>query len=261
MSRSCTVSTARRHASAAYAVVVCILVRQDEWFYLRWLWKTHNYSKLSHFTHASCVCLSVRPSVTSRFSTETAQCRITQTTPHDWLHGLQDWLHGLHDWTVSSEHLRFMFLVSSLFFFVWFPCGRLSWLHVSFWAHDNIVHHIISYHIISYHIIVNLIFCCRRSQQNWNGVNWNGAGKCRWERLNAGAVTANWRHSTQLVVNFVRSQVYHTERPPYLFAARSPWCSASSGFVSDSWSLSIFCISYLHDEWSQRLQIWYIGWS
>ena len=29
-------------------------------------------------------------------------------------------LHGLHDWTVSSEHLRFMFLVSSLFFFVWF---------------------------------------------------------------------------------------------------------------------------------------------
>jgi len=41
-----------------------------------------------------------------------------------------------------------MFLVSSLFSFVWFPCGRLSWLHVSFWAHVNIVHHIISYHII-----------------------------------------------------------------------------------------------------------------
>ena len=38
-----------------------------------------------------------------------------------------------------------MFLVPSLFFFVWFPCGRLSWLHVSFWAHVNIVHHIISY--------------------------------------------------------------------------------------------------------------------
>jgi len=32
-------------------------------------------------------------------------------------------------------------------------CGRLSWLLVSFWAHVNIVHHIISYHIISYHII------------------------------------------------------------------------------------------------------------
>ena len=48
--------------------------------------------------------------------------------------------------------LRFMFLVPSLFFFVWFPCGRLSWLHVSFWAHVNIVHHII-YHIISYYKI------------------------------------------------------------------------------------------------------------
>jgi len=36
-----------------------------------------------------------------------------------------------------------MFLVFSLFFFVWFPCGRLSWLHVSFWAHVNIVYHII----------------------------------------------------------------------------------------------------------------------
>jgi len=44
-----------------------------------------------------------------------------------------------------------MFLVSSLFFFVWFPCGRLSWLHVSFWAHVNIVHHIISYHKDSFH--------------------------------------------------------------------------------------------------------------
>ena len=37
-----------------------------------------------------------------------------------------------------------MFLVSSLLFFVWFPCGRLSWLLVSFWAHVNIVHHIMS---------------------------------------------------------------------------------------------------------------------
>jgi len=47
-----------------------------------------------------------------------------------------------------------MFLVSSLFFFVWFPCGRLSWLHVSFWAHVNIVYHIISYHNISSNIIL-----------------------------------------------------------------------------------------------------------
>ena len=57
-----------------------------------------------------------------------------------------------------------MFLVSSLFFFVWFPCGRLSWLHVSFWAHVNIVHHIISYHIICgliiKHLKVVIVFAC-----------------------------------------------------------------------------------------------------
>jgi len=39
------------------------------------------------------------------------------------------------------------------------------------------------------------------------------------------------------VVNLARSQVYHTERPPYLFGACLPWCSASRGFVSDSWPL------------------------
>ena len=43
-----------------------------------------------------------------------------------------------------------MFLVSSLFFFCLVPCGRLSWLVlVSFWAHVNIVHHIISYHVLA----------------------------------------------------------------------------------------------------------------
>jgi len=44
------------------------------------------------------------------------------------------------------------FLVSSLLFlFVWAPCGRLSWLLVSFWAHVNIVHRIISYHNYYYY--------------------------------------------------------------------------------------------------------------
>jgi len=41
--------------------------------------------------------------------------------------------------------------------------------------------------------------------------------KCRWVRLDVGGVTANWRLSTWTVVNFVRSQVYHTERPPVCF--------------------------------------------
>ena len=34
----------------------------------------------------------------------------------------------------------FFFLVSSLFLFCLFPCGRLSWLLVSFKAHVNILH-------------------------------------------------------------------------------------------------------------------------
>ena len=39
--------------------------------------------------------------------------------------------------------LPVVWMTSRLPIIVWFPCGRLSWLHVSFWAHVNIVHHII----------------------------------------------------------------------------------------------------------------------
>jgi len=81
------------------------------------------------------------------------------------------------------------------------------------------------------------VFWRRKSQQNSNEVPPNGGAKCRRGRLNAGSVAANWRLSTQGVVNLVRSQIYHTERPPHLFVARSPLCSTSRGFVSDSWSL------------------------
>jgi len=53
-------------------------------------------------------------------------------------------------------------------------------------------------------------------------------------------MAANWRLLTQSIVNIVRSQVYHTERPFYFFAARAP----SPGSVSDSWSLlSPPCVS------------------
>jgi len=55
-------------------------------------------------------------------------------------------------------------------------------------------------------------------------------------QIDAGAAAANWRISTCSVVNLARSQIYNTERPPYLFAAHSPWCSVSREFVSDSWS-------------------------
>ena len=79
-----------------------------------------------------------------------------------------------------------------------------------------------------------VVFWCRKSRQNSNWVIFNGDSKSTWGRLNACAVAENWRLSTRSVVNLVRSQVYQTERPSYLFAARLPWCSASCGFVSDS---------------------------
>ena len=79
-----------------------------------------------------------------------------------------------------------------------------------------------------------LVFWC---QTSWQISIPNRIAKCRWGRLNAGVVAENLWLSTRSVVSLVRSQVYHTERPPYLFAACLPWSSTSRGFVSDSWSL------------------------
>ena len=89
-----------------------------------------------------------------------------------------------------------------------------------------------------------LVFCCWKSWQNSNAVSPNGGAKCRWGRLNAGAVAANWQLSMRSIVNLVRSQVCHTGHPSYLFAARSSWCSALRGFVCDSW-------------WT-RMSIWHV---
>jgi len=69
-----------------------------------------------------------------------------------------------------------------------------------------------------------------------------GGSKGRLGRLNASAVTENWRLSTQNTVNLVWSQVDHTEHPSHLFAARLLWCSMSRGFVSDSWSLYVMML-------------------
>jgi len=58
----------------------------------------------------------------------------------------QYWLHGHYDRTVSSEHLRFFVFSFFITRFCLVPCGRLSWLLVSFkWAHVNIVHRIVLY--------------------------------------------------------------------------------------------------------------------
>jgi len=62
-------------------------------------------------------------------------------------------------------------------------------------------------------------------------------GSPQIEASNAGAVAANWLLLPRRVVNLVRSQVYHTERRPYLFAARFLSCSLSCEFIRE-WS---FC--------------------
>jgi len=73
-----------------------------------------------------------------------------------------------------------------------------------------------------------LVFWFWRSWHNSNRVTPNGGAKCRRGRLNAGAAAENGQLSTRSIVKLLWSHVYHTERPPYLFSARSPWCSASS---------------------------------
>jgi len=97
----------------------------------------------------------------------------------------------------------------------------------------------------------SLVFRYRRSRQNSNIPNWGA--KCRWGRLNLETFDkTRYKSKTSTgasVVNLVQSQVYHTERP--LFAARLLWCSASHGFVSDSWYLFYFWFTSSHIPWAQ----------
>jgi len=79
-----------------------------------------------------------------------------------------------------------------------------------------------------------LVCCCQRSRRNTNGVTPNRGAK-RWATLNAGAIAACWRRSTRSVVNLARSQVYHTERPPSLFAARRAGLSATADPCLSRW--------------------------
>ena len=62
--------------------------------------------------------------------------------------GLTPWTSRLDRFFWASPFYVFSFFI---ILFCLVPCGRLSWLLVSFWAYVNIVHHII-YHIISYPI-------------------------------------------------------------------------------------------------------------
>jgi len=125
---------------------------------------------------SSCVCLSVRLSITSRCSTETAKRRTTQTTPHDSPRTIVLWFH--------SENL-----------------GKTQ-----------------------------------------TGSPTNGCAKCR-------CGSCKRRLSTRRVVNLARSQVYHTERPPYSFAARSPWCSASRGVYQGQLIVVIYWFVQFLSSW------------
>jgi len=89
--------------------------------------------------------------------------RLQQQYEGDWIHTSSTNLSPINSLPASgltprtSRPDRFFraypFYVSSflIILFCLVPCGILSWLLVSFWAHVNIVHHIISF--ISYHII------------------------------------------------------------------------------------------------------------
>ena len=72
------------------------------------------------------------------------------------------------------------------------------------------------------------VFCCQKCLQNSNGVIPNIGTKCRWARFNAGVVATNLQHSTRSFVSLAQLQVYHTERSPYLFAARCAGLSATA---------------------------------
>ena len=61
-----------------------------------------------------------------------------------------------------------------------------------------------------------MVFWCRKCRQNSDRVTTNGGARCRWGRLNAGAVAENRRLSMRSVASLARSQVYHTERPPHV---------------------------------------------
>jgi len=59
----------------------------------------------------------------------------------------------------SLSHLLMSSCVFSFFIilFCLVPCGRLSWLLVSFWAHVNIVHHIISSYNVSVGVVLFVV--------------------------------------------------------------------------------------------------------
>ena len=72
-----------------------------------------------------------------------------------------------------------------------------------------------------------LAFWCQKSLQNSNRVTPKITDLRQITRYNSKMSTV------ASTVNLVWSQVYHSERPPHLFAARLQWCSASHRFINE----------------------------
>ena len=93
-----------------------------------------------------------------------------------------------------------------------------------------------------------LVSCCWKSWRNSNSFTLNGDTKCRWGRLSAGMVAANWWLSTWSVVNLVRLQVYHTERPPYFLQhflrSASPRRVGLSATADACWLMLVEVVHY-----------------
>jgi len=83
----------------------------------------------------------------------------------------------------------------------------------------------------------------------------NGGAICRWGRstqtwrLSTTNLPVTWKCRLSQALSTWFGSKYHTERP-LLFAACLPWCSASCGFVGDSWYLlfSQFGTHFLSSE-------------
>jgi len=99
-------------------------------------------------THLSLHSRSHHPSLLHSF-TPAQNLPFQQILPTLNFFYLLDFLviNGL-DWTYHAHH----FIFSFTFYLFFIPCGRLSWLPISFLLHIKYVHHVALYRIISYEI-------------------------------------------------------------------------------------------------------------
>ena len=92
-------------------------------------------------TFSHCVRTQLSPSITPSLSLPADDLPLSQTFPTMDSISAPGLTPRTLLLTVSSEHLGvylfFVFFVSSLLFSRLVPCGRLSWLFVSLWAHIN----------------------------------------------------------------------------------------------------------------------------